>query len=124
MADISFKRGDLKRPIVRQLRETVVDEIAGTTTVQAIDLTNATQVKLLLKDTQTSSTGGGTCTFVDRTNGIVSYLTQTADLAAVRLWNMEFEITWTDGGIQTVPNKAPAGHTDPYYTIEVLGDLG
>jgi hypothetical protein len=117
MPDLTFKRGDVGRPIVRQLRETLVDEVQGTTVTQPIDLSGATQVKLLLKDHAGSATGGGVCAVTDAAAGMTVYLTQTADVNVVRLWDAEWEITRGSGDIETVPN-------DSYISIAIIQDLG
>lgn len=84
-----------------------------------IDLTTATTVKLLLKSLGAGSTVvSGTCT-VDAppTQGQVTYDWQPADTASVNTFNGEFEITWSNGKITTVPN-------DSYFTVEIKADLG
>lgn len=111
MADVTIKRGDTRPKLVRTLQQTV-----GVTTT-AIDLTTATSVKLNLKDTQTSTTGGGLCSITSAAAGQVTYTWLTSDTSTARTWNAEFEITWNDAGIETVPNGS-------YFTIEVFGDLG
>lgn len=82
-----------------------------------IDLTTATTVKLLLKTATGGGTGGGTCTITDAAGGGVRYEWQTADTAAIQSFNGEFEITWSNGEISTVPN-------DSYITVEIKADLG
>jgi hypothetical protein len=130
VADLIFKRGDLKRPIVRKLREEITDEETGTVYIQPIDLTGATTVELLLKDQAGASTGGGMTTITNAQDGEVTYLTQAGDTATVRTWIMEYEITWADGGIETIPNEPPRdpitgqARTDAYYTVQILQDAG
>lgn len=124
MADITLKRGDLSRPISRRLKETITDEDAATTVTRGIDLTLATSVRLILKDQAGAATGGGVCTVTSATNGEVLYTTVTADTATVRTWLMEWEITWAGGSVETIPNQAPTGRTDPYYTLAIVADLG
>jgi hypothetical protein len=132
MADITLKRGDLGRPIVRRLWEKIVQEtvdattgvITQTITYQPINLTGATSVRLVLKDTTGNTSGGGTATVTNATQGEVTYTTVATDLSVVRLWNMEYEITWSATNIETVPNEPPAGHADPYYQVQVVPDLG
>lgn len=111
MADVTLKRGDTYPAIVTNLMETV----DGVQT--AIDLSDATTVELLLKGTSGSVTAGGMCTITDAAAGEVSYTLQTADTATARTWNAEYEITWSGGGIETVPN-------DSYFQILIVDDLG
>jgi hypothetical protein len=135
-ADHVFKQHDLGRPIVRRLYEILKDEnpvvdpstgavsLEASYTLQPLNLTGATQVKLLLKDQASTGTGGGVATVTDAVNGEVTYVTVSADTNTVRTWNMEYEITWPTGSIQTVPEETPAGHDAPYYTVQITGDLG
>ena len=83
-----------------------------------IDLTTASQVKLLAKNTTGSVSWSGTCTIVDAIAGRVKYALQaTPDTATINTYDAEFEITWASGKISTVPN-------DGYFQIEVKADLG
>src|SRR4051812_43755290 len=107
MADITLKRGDLARPIVRRLRKKVVDGELGTVSILPVSMTGVTQVKLLLKDQTTSATGGGIATITDSATAEVTYVTQSADTATVRVWNAEYELTRTGGGVETVPSRDP-----------------
>src|SRR4051812_39101113 len=99
MADITLKRGDLGRPIVRRLWEKIVQEtvdattrvITQTITYQPINLTGATSVRLVVKDTTGNTSGGGTATVRSATQGEVTYTTVATGLSVVRLWNMECE---------------------------------
>jgi hypothetical protein len=136
VADYTFKRGDLGRPIIRQLYEVVegqvpeVDPSSGVITLQKtfvlqiINLSTANQVKLLLKQQGASSTGGGVATISDAANGEVTYLTQAADTNTVRSWDGECEITWNNGRIQTVPDASQPGDSAQYFTVDIVGDLG
>lgn len=123
MADITLKRGDLARPIVRRLRKLVVDAELGTSVPLPVSMTGVTLVKLLLKDQTSSATGGGTCTITNSATAEVTYVTQAADTATVRIWNAEFELTRTGGGVETVPSRDPNNQA-LYFTIEIVPDLG
>jgi hypothetical protein len=116
VADITLKRGDKGRPIVRRLNEVLVDGVTGTSVEQPISLTGAT-VRLILKDSQTNTTGGGACTVTNASQGEVTYTTTTTDTAQSRVWNMEYEITRSASDIETVPNEG-------YLTLAIVDDLG
>lgn len=115
-ADFSIKKGDTRPALAATLKDNDV----------AIDLTNATSVLLLAKRT-TSQAGtpdiSGTCTFVNRPAGQISYTWAAGNTSIVGIYNLEFQITWNDGGVETVPNDVPPGHSDAYYTLEVKQDL-
>src|SRR6185312_9192231 len=75
----------------------------------AIDLTNASTVKMYGKGTNTGTALGPlTFTVVDALAGVVSYLPTTADTGTPDIYNVEFAIHWAAGGIQKVPNTAAA----------------
>jgi len=116
VADITLKRGDRGRPIVRRLTEVLVDGTTGTSVEQPIILTGAT-VRLVLKDQQTNTTGGGACTVTNAALGEVTYTTATADTAQTRVWNLEYEITRSATDVETVPNEG-------YLTLAIVDDLG
>lgn len=83
-----------------------------------IDLTAATQVKVLAKNSTGSVTWSGTCTITSAPAGAVTYtFTGVTDTSTVNSYDAEFEITWTSGKITTVP-------TVGYFKIVVGADLG
>lgn len=53
----------------------------------------------------------------DAPNGEVTYTWATGDTDEAGEFEVEFQITWSDGGVQTVPN-------DSYFTVIVKEDLG
>lgn len=113
MADFTIKQNDTWPPLTATLKGK-----GGA----AIDLTEASQVRILLKsDTVTVKTGP-----VDITNaslGEISYEwegasgEEPADTAVAGTYKMEFEITWALGKVQSVPN-------DSYKELEIVEDLG
>jgi hypothetical protein len=112
MADVDIKRGDTWPPV-----DAVLSDQDG-----VIDLTTATVVKLLFKTATGSTTYSRNCTITDAPNGAVRYAWTLADAAtgptsAVNSFNIEWEITWSDGGTTTVPNVG-------YKTLAVTADLG
>ena len=107
-----MKRGDSKPAFRAQL----IDE--ATTPATIVDLTAASQAKLLMRkpdgtlfnqaltvENQTTNTG-----WVNRTWG-------GTDLDIAGNYDFEIEITWNDGKIQTFP-------ANQYGTIVVAQDLG
>jgi hypothetical protein len=103
--DWILKRGDTRPPLTAQL----VDDNG------AIDLTSLTSVKLLMKLGQTVVSAP--VTVVDALTGRVQCTWLPAHTNTAGVYNAEFEITWSDGGIETIPN-------DSYFTIEIFQDLG
>lgn len=117
MADFTIKKGDTRPILAAVLKDNDV----------VIDLTLATAVKFIMKSQ--GSPGGAAavnaaCEFISKPAGTISYTWVLADTATSGLYNAEFEITWTDGGKQTVPNDTIAANNVPYYVIEIKDDLG
>lgn len=109
MADLTLKSNDTRPTFQATLKE-------GTPGAQTpINLTTATSVKLLMK-TLAGSLIQRTATVTDATNGVVTVTFTAPDTATAGSYQAEFEITWTGGGIETVPN-------DSYLDIEILEDL-
>lgn len=112
MADFTIKRGDSWPPIVATLSDNVGQ----------LNLTTATQVKLLFKTVTGSTVYSRVCTITTPAAGQVTYTWTGADaatgpLSTVNSYNVEWEITWGDGSITTVPNEG-------YKTLSVVADLG
>ena len=84
-----------------------------------INLTNATSVKLVMKGNNTATVVVGTCTITNAAQGQVSYTFTAGNTATPDVYQVEFEITWSGGGEQTVPNAAAANPT-----IEIDAELG
>jgi hypothetical protein len=120
MADFTLKRNDTAPAMAVQLTDTV----NGVTT--PIDLTAATGVKLITRQqgAQTGTKTNAACSFVDRTTGKISYQWLTTDTDTDGLYSMEFQITWTGGAKETVPNDTIAANGGPYYVLEITKDLG
>ena len=112
LTGFTIKQNDTRPVYVTTLQDNV------DTTPVAIDLTNATGVKFKMRTH--GSTGipkvNQPMAFVNRANGQVSYTWTTGDTDTVGTYDVEFEITWNDGGIETVPN-------DSYKTVNVVDDL-
>lgn len=105
MADLTIKRNDTL-PI---LTATLEDQ-AG-----PIDLTDALQVRVLLKTDAVLITG--VCTIADAPAGEITYTWDAVDdTATAGTYQGEFEITWPDG-VETIPN-------DTYFELLIIEDLG
>lgn len=107
MADYTIKQHDTWPPI----EATLSDDVGP------MDLTGAT-VKLLLKSAGAGTTlVEGVCEIVSAAGGTVKYEWDPADTASVNTFSGEFEITWANSTITTVPN-------DGYFSVEIKADLG
>jgi hypothetical protein len=86
-----------------------------------INLTTATGVKFIMRDVNLSDDDppkvDSAMTITDAVNGIVSYTFTTTDTDTSGTYNVEFQITWSDGGIETIPNNS-------YLQLIVYDDLG
>ncbi len=84
----------------------------------AIALTSASSVKAVWQSTTppTQITGTGPMTIASAAGGYVTYGWQGSDLGYADTYNLEFEIHWQTGTIETVPN-------DGYATFKVEPDL-
>ena len=105
MADLTVKQHDTWPPV----RATLSDASGP------IDLTGATQIKLILKGATVTITGN--CTVVSAPAGTVSYTWAAGDTAVAGDYQGEFEITWPGGKVETVPN-------DSYLAVTIKADLG
>lgn len=105
--DFALKRGDT----VPALEATLTDQDGP------INLTTATSVKLLAKSRTDATTISGTCSIVSAAQGKISYTWVSGNTSAPGSYDMEFEITWGVGQIETVPN-------DTYLWLEIAQDLG
>jgi hypothetical protein len=81
-----------------------------------IDLTDATQVHLVLKQKDGTPSFKNPCTIIDDEAGIVEYEWEAVDTAEDGTYDGEFEITWGTE-VQTVPN-------DKYFDVLIVKDLG
>lgn len=119
-ADFTIKRNDTAPAMAAQLTDTV----GGVTT--PIDLTAAVGVKLIMRlaTAQTGTKVNAACSFVDKATGKVSYQWVTTDTDTEGVYYAEFQITWTDGTKETVPNDTVTANNAPYYTVEITRDLG
>jgi hypothetical protein len=114
-ADLTVKQHDTFPPLVANLRDAN----------GAVDLSAATQVKFLASNQ--TVTISGLCTVTSAVNGEVTYNWATGDTGNTGIYNVEFEVTWTGGGIQTFPAGGfddEGNPIEPYKTLEIVADLG
>jgi hypothetical protein len=112
MADFTIKQHDTRPAWTVQLK----DDLDGTPS--NINLTTAAGVRFLMRS-QTAPGAlkvNGTCAITNASTGTISYTFVAADTDTVGAFNVEVEITWSDGGVQTVPNTG-------YWTVQVVDDL-
>ncbi len=108
----TIKENDTRPAYVAALKDDY-----GLPSESAINLTAATSVKFKMRPVA----GGalkvdGTMTIVSAAAGTVQYVWIAADTDTVGTFDVEYEITWSDGGVETVPN-------DGYDTVIVVDDL-
>jgi hypothetical protein len=129
-ADFIIKRNDsgAAQPLKATLEKLKVDAegkpelLEGQEQFVPINLSTAASVHMYAKS-DARRIKFGAMTLVDKPNGKVEYAFQKAageepaDLSKEGTYKLEFEITWADGSVQTVPN-------DGYLTLEVVEDLG
>lgn len=109
MADITMKRGDTYPNLVLALHD---DN-------GPINLSGATQVRLLLKNATPPNQAItlGPLSVTGATTGEVTYVWELDDLLDVGVYQGEVEVTWSAGKYQTLPH-------DTYFTLQVVADLG
>lgn len=112
-ADLTMKRNDTWPPLSAVLKDGEGNPL---------DLTTADTIRILLAGSITIKTGPAAIVG-DPKDGTVEYEWQgaegedPADLHTAGEYKGEFEITYEDGSVQTVPN-------DDYFTLAVVEDLG
>lgn len=104
MPDLTVKTGDTHPPITATLTDS-----AG-----AVDLTTADSVRFVMKSGATVVEGA--CTVTNAVAGEVEYDWAAGDTDVAGTYEVEFEVTWNVGEIETFPN-------DGYKEIELLADL-
>lgn len=103
------KRNDTRQYLLRTL--TNAD---GT----AIDLTNATVIfNMRIRNSSTLKIDGAAAVIVTAASGIVRYEWDTGDLDTAGFYEGEFEVTFGDSTVITVPNEE-------HIPITVIADLG
>lgn len=112
----SIKQGDTRPKYVVALKDNF-----GQPGEAPIDLTTATSVKMKMRKTGTTGAPkiNATCALTTPAQGVVTYTWATGDTDTPATYDVEFEITWADTGIETVPNGSGAD----YLTVDVIDDL-
>lgn len=89
--------------------------------VGPVNLTTADSVKFIMKMASPSTLVTGVCVIVTPQTGAdvgkVTYDWIPADTATNGTYQVEFEVTWNPGDVETFPN-------DGYKTLEIKDDLG
>lgn len=111
MADFTIKKDDTRPVIQRYLTQTV----DGVTT--PVSLVSVSTVKLIMSTAPGVNLVTGVASIVTAASGAVAYKWATGDTATAGAYNAEWELAYSDGGYETVPN-------DGYFSIEIVADLG
>lgn len=109
-----IKQNDTRPVYVATLKEDF-----GLQTEAPVDLTNAESIRFLAKIADNPSGDllvDGVADIDDAANGVVSYTWVEGDTATVGEYNIEIEVTWNDGGVETFPNNG-------YGSMTVTDDL-
>jgi len=107
MSNFSIKENDTL-PAIRA----ILKDSSGA----VVNLTNAT-VRFHMRNTSNSNIKvDSAATVVDAAGGVVDYEWTSADTDVAGQYEIEFEVTFSGGGIQTFPN-------DSYGTVVVYDDL-
>ncbi len=108
MAELIIKRGDTL-PIIEA---TLYDQEG-----EVLDLSGATVMLYVVSTDELTTLVSAACTIVDAPNGVVRYVWQAGDTDILGKYDFEFEVTFSGGGIATVPN-------DGYNSLRIIKDLG
>ena len=111
-----LKQNDTRPTYIVQLMENV-----GLPGEGPVNLTSASSVQFIMRLKSDSEDDppqiNEGAVIEDAATGVVSYEWQPADTAAVGEYNVEFEVTWSDGGVETIPNEG-------FNEISIAYDLG
>lgn len=108
-----IKQNDTRPAYVATLKEDF-----GLETEAAVNLTNAESVRFLARRAGQNEMLDidGIADIEDAALGIVSYTWDTGDTATVGEYEIEIEVTWDDGGVETFPNNG-------YASMSIVDDL-
>lgn len=111
-----IKQNDTRPRFVVGLKENF-----GELSEAPIDLTDATSVQFFLRSASAAPEDApkvdALAAITDAVNGEVTYTWATGDTDTVGEFQAEVQITWSDGGIETVPNSG-------YWDVTIEVDLG
>lgn len=108
-----IKNGDTRPIYIVALKDEVDTDDEG-----PLKLEDVEEVFFIMrkKDTSEAPAVRNEADIVDAPTGVVSYTWQPGDTDEVGVYDVEFELHYKDGGIETVPN-------DGYFAAEVTDDL-
>lgn len=107
-----IKRNDTRPPYIATMKEKI-----GEPDESNLDLTDADHVNFIMKAPEALETKVNSLADIeDAATGLVSYTWETGDTDTSGTYQVEFEIHWADGGVQTVPNNS-------YGEVEIIDDL-
>ncbi len=96
---------------------TLFDQI-GEAAQAPINLVNATAVKFIMRAPGSATPKvNAAMTVQSAADGVCRYVWVAVNTADVGTYQVEFEITWNDGGVETVPNGG-------YMEVVIVDDLG
>lgn len=108
MTDFSIKQNDTRPAIEVQLVDSLHDPRL---------LDNATEVRFYMEDVDTGSTVvDQPATIINEDEGRVTYAWQDGDTETAGRYEAEFEVTYTDGNVETFPNN---GYIEVYIDDDV-----
>lgn len=111
MSDVTMKQHDTRPVLLRYLIQTV----NGATS--PVDLTIIGSVGLLMRHTSAPLVVvSGLASVVTVSSAYIAYKWGVNDTATVGIYNAEYQLTYTDAGVETIPN-------DSYFSIEIVDDL-
>lgn len=83
---------------------------------EPVDLTAASAARFTMKTGTTLKVNKEDMVFVDRLTGVIEYVWVVGDTDVSGTYNVEVEIDWGGGEIQSFPSKG-------YFTITIEDDL-
>lgn len=111
MAEVTMKQHDTRPVLTRYLIQTV----NGATS--PFDMTNVASIGFKMRHTSAPLVlVTGLASIVTVSSAYIAYKWIAGDTATTGIYNAEYENTYTDGGIETVPG-------DGYFSIEIVDDL-
>lgn len=111
MSDFTIKQHDTRPVLTRYLIQTV----NGATS--PVDVTLVASVGFKMRHTSAPLVlVTGLASIVTVSSCYIAYKWATNDTATTGIYNSEYELTYTDGGVETIPN-------DSYFSIEIVDDL-
>lgn len=81
-----------------------------------LDVTNAREINLCVRHRGGEVILKNPCVVVNAEQGLCQYIWSAADTRTAGVFQYEFEITWGDGNIQTVP-------VDSYLELIIVDDI-